>query len=303
MATTSIADKSTLSREPSGIPDDVSFTSFDLCASTTAAVKESNFQASFAEQTASEMKQILDFWGSQTAPHPELRKTIMDRNSLDLLDDGIQAHRSAITTSPSKLNSSLIHGKIESLSPTNTLETEMSDSESEVSETVLIQEMEECFCLNEFLLSDEEESPQVSFYPSSEILQQRSQVDFIIRNTERQGSEVEQTLHATMYEMVMVELKHKIPSSSAHDNKLFSSSADTHLLSTENAPETTRNARRLVSKNKLRRFFRYVFLPVVISFFVARRISSSSENTDELQCCRALSPSFPFSKDSSVDIC
>jgi hypothetical protein len=286
MATTSIAEKSTRSREPSGIPDDVSFRSVDLlCASTTAAVKESNFQASFAEQTASEMKQILDFWGFKMAPHPELRKTIMDRNSLHLLDDGIQAHRSAITTSPSKLESSLIHGKIESLSPTNTLETEMSDSESAVSETVLIQEMEECFCLNESLLrDDEEESPQVSFYPSSEVLQQSSQVDFIIRNTERQGSEAERTLHATMYEMVIVELKHKFPSSNAHgNNNIFSSSAESHLLSTENALKTTRNARRLVSKKKLRRFFRYVFLPVVIAFFVAWRISSSSEHTDELQ--------------------
>jgi hypothetical protein len=283
MATTSIVNKSSRSREPSGIPDDVSFSSVDLCASNTAAVNESNFQASFAEQTASEMQQVLDFWGSQMAPHPELRKTIMDRNSLDLLDDGMQAHRPAITTSPSHFDSSLIHGKIERASPTNTLETEMSDSESEVSETVLIEEIEASFGMIESLLSDEEESQQVSFYPSSEVLQQRSQVDFIIRNTARQGSEVERTLHATMHEMVMVELKRKVSSSSAHDIKMLSSSVDTHLPSTESAPKTTQNARRLASKKKLRWFFGYVFLPVVIAFVVARRISSSSENMDELQ--------------------
>lgn len=262
-------------REANDISDGISVSTFDLYASTTAAVRESSFQASFAEQTASEMKQILDYWGSQNTAHAGL-KNAMERNSLHLLDEGIQKHRSAITTSPSKLDSSLIHGKIENLSPTNTVETEMSDSESEISATALIQELKEGFCLNESLVSNEDESPQVSFYPSSEVLQQSTQVDFVILNTERQGWEAEQTLHSTLFDAVIVELKHKSRPFRANDNTIVSKSE-------QNQPEAAQKRRRLVSKKKLRLFIRCILLPVVISLFVAKMNSSFSDNTIWIQ--------------------
>eukprot|EP00980_Cylindrotheca_fusiformis_P027228 scaffold19424_cov142-Cylindrotheca_fusiformis.AAC.12 len=255
--------------------DEYSVSTVEYYASTTAAVKESNFQASFAEQTASEMKQILEFWGSQLPSCPGLQKKV-DRKSLDLMEERTQARRSTINTPPSKHHTSLSGGgetRKEISSPTNTVETtETSDSESEASANLLVEDIDCSFRSHDDSLinnnDDEMEPPEISCVPSFEVLEQRSQVDFIIKNTEKQGWEAEQTFHFTKLGAVLAELQAKL------ELKSLSSNADTDELSTMSHLDRS----RLVTKTILRLLFRFILFPVVFSFAVALLIENVSEN-------------------------
>jgi hypothetical protein len=192
----------------------------EIAIATTTAVKESNFQASFAEQTAVEMKKIVEFWeGSQNQEQwqsPEQKATLSKPETSDsnFLEHAWGHARLNLTISPPKAQKvPQAYGKL--VSPTNTLETENSELlYSEYDDDEEISQVPE-FRLNESLILDQDDHkdapvPQVSFYPSSDVLQQSSEVDYLIWNTEQHSNEMEQTLYRTRYEAVLAELKERV---------------------------------------------------------------------------------------------
>jgi hypothetical protein len=190
--------------------------------------------------------------------------------------------------------SSPIKGKTGILSPTNTLQTEMMDSESEISEGSYLNES---LRVDDSFVCDEDDSPQFFFLPSSDVLQQSTAVEFIIRNTERQISEVDRTMHATKYGVVMIELqrshlllrsnddlsKDKV-SHQLHARETFPSpppSPPTNQTGIENPSMVQSDGTRKQKRRRRQQFFTYVVIPIALSIVAAKLLVAYCEADEE----------------------
>ncbi|CAJ1961925.1 unnamed protein product [Cylindrotheca closterium] len=256
-----------------------------LASSTRAALKESIIQVSFAEQTASEMRQILSDWNSAAIIIPDKRhRQPMRRNSLVLMDVAEEGHKGRRLSVPSPMK-----GKTDVPSPTYTLQTELMDSESEMTEESYLNES---IRVDDSFVCDEDDSPQISFLPSSDVLQQSAAVVSIVRNTKRQISEVDRTMHATRYDPVMVELQSshlllKINDDFSKQDKV----SQHHYQARESLPSPTNqtaieNQRAGTKKEKRRRrqhLLTYVVIPIALSVVAAKLLMAYSEAEEEGQ--------------------
>lgn len=270
-----------------GDNDENAIPSDEMKSSTSDAVKESQIQVSFAEQTASEMRQILSDWNATASPERKQRPR-MRRNSLMLMDVAKERPKRRSLSIPSP-----IKGKVDPPSPTNTIETEMMDSQSEGSDG---SHLSESLRVNDSFVCDEDDLPQISFLPSSDVLQQSTEVESIMRNAERQSSELDRTFHATKYDAVMIELQHshalfgkKYTESSSqmpeapHDQHFQEreSSPMTHMKVTDPTVQTIDVKKK--SQGRSRQIFAYVLLPIAFSVLFAKVFVEYGEAEQEIQ--------------------
>ncbi|KAL3943887.1 MAG: hypothetical protein SGBAC_002045 [Bacillariaceae sp.] len=253
-------------------------------SSTRDAVKESIIQVSFAEQTASEMREILSDWNS--AGNPEKRQRQPMRRKSFALMEVVQDRPKGRSLSVS----SSMKGRTGTQSPTNTLETEMMDYESDVSEGSYLNES---LRVDDSFVCDEDDSPKVSFLPSSDVLQQSTEVESIIRKTERQSSEVDRTMHATKYEAVLIELlqgheilkinddlrKDKGSQNVIHSQETFlSPTSQTRIIDN---PSIQRDGTDKQESRTRQKLFTYVVIPIALSILAAKVLVAHSEVEEE----------------------
>lgn len=266
--------------DENAIPND------ELASSTSASVKESNIQVSFAEQTVSEMRQILSDW-KNSATTPEKRQPQpMRQKSLTLMDIAQERPkgRSLSVSSPMK-------GKRGIPSPTNTLQTEMMDSESVLGEGSYLNDS--LRFNDDSFVSDEDDWPYVSFLPSSDVLQQSTAVLSIIQNTARQISEVGRTIHATKYDAVIVELQQRHELLKINDemsNDQVSQHVhiqETFLPPTKQTGIDNRSLQRAGTKEQKSRsrqqLFTYLVIPIALSILATKVWVAYSEVQEEDQ--------------------
>lgn len=257
----------------------------ELKSSTSDAVKESQIQVSFAEQTVSEMRQILSDWNSADSPEIKQRHG-MRRNSLALMDVVQERAKRRILSV-----SSLVKGKIGVQSPTKTIETEMVDSESEISERSYV---DDSLRVNDSFVCDEDDLPHISFHPSTDVLQQSTEVESIMRNTQKQTSELDRTFHATKYHPVMIELHESYKSLQKRTKQSNPKEKALHhrVEQADSSPTIHTNmANQSMQKIEMekdnqgrgRQFFTYVLLPIALSILVAKVFVEYAEAEEELQ--------------------